>query len=117
MKTVLGILVLFLVTSACYSSDYDSGYEWAEENDITDFDECDYEFGTGEAEDGCNEFVAERLGSDREFMGYDCTEDCSGHIAGYEWAEENGIADKDDCGSWSQSFREGCKAYVEANYY
>lgn len=27
------------------------------------------------------------------FDGYDCTEDCSGHQAGYDWAEQNGISD------------------------
>ncbi|RWO75710.1 MAG: transcriptional regulator [Mesorhizobium sp.] len=27
------------------------------------------------------------------FEGYDCTADCSGHEAGYDWAERNGITD------------------------
>lgn len=49
------------------------------------------------------------------FHDYPCTEDCSGHEAGYEWAEENGIADTDDCGGNSNSFIEGCQAYVEEN--
>ena len=48
------------------------------------------------------------------FHGYPCTFDCSGHTAGYEWAEEKGIEDSDDCGGNSQSFIEGCKAYAEA---
>ncbi|KAB2763058.1 hypothetical protein [Brucella anthropi] len=47
------------------------------------------------------------------FGGYDCTEDCSGHKAGYDWAERNGISNKDDCSGNSNSFEEGCKAYVE----
>ena len=47
------------------------------------------------------------------FMGYECTEDCSGHEAGYEWAEENEITDPDDCGGNSESFEEGCRAYAE----
>lgn len=42
-----------------------------------------------------------------------CTEDCSGHQAGYEWAEENGITDPDDCDGRSQSFIEGCEAWAE----
>lgn len=46
------------------------------------------------------------------FHGYDCTDDCSGHRAGYEWAEEHNITDPDDCGGNSQSFIEGCKAYA-----
>lgn len=47
------------------------------------------------------------------FMRYPCTEDCSGHEAGYNWAEENGIDDPDDCGGKSNSFIEGCQAYAE----
>lgn len=44
---------------------------------------------------------------------YGCTDDCSGHEAGYAWAEENGIDDPDDCGGRSQSFIEGCQDYAE----
>ena len=47
------------------------------------------------------------------FMGYNCTDDCSGHEAGYEWAEENGITDPNECGGNSWSFEEGCQAYAE----
>lgn len=50
-----------------------------------------------------------------EFMGNPCTEDCSGHEAGYSWAEEKGIDDPDDCGGNSQSFIEGCQSYAEEN--
>lgn len=49
------------------------------------------------------------------FAGYECTEDCSGHEAGYEWAAEQEIADPDDCGGNSDSFIEGCVAYAEEN--
>ncbi|WP_210337718.1 hypothetical protein [Mesorhizobium sp. INR15] len=44
---------------------------------------------------------------------YDCTEDCSGHKAGYDWAQQNGVSDTSDCSGNSQSFIEGCEAYVE----
>ena len=47
------------------------------------------------------------------FHGYTCTDDCSGHQAGYDWAEENSITDSDDCSGNSQSFIEGCQAYIE----
>lgn len=47
------------------------------------------------------------------FGGYECTEDCSGHSAGYQWAEDNNITDESDCGGNSSSFEEGCKAYLE----
>ena len=42
----------------------------------------------------------------------ECTQDCSGHEAGYKWAEANSIDDEDDCTGNSQSFIEGCQAYV-----
>ncbi len=49
------------------------------------------------------------------FMGYSCLDDCSGHLAGYRWAQRNGIDDEDDCTGNSDSFIEGCLAYVEEN--
>lgn len=48
-----------------------------------------------------------------QFQGYGCTSDCSGHRAGYEWAESRGIASPDECSGRSQSFIEGCEAYAE----
>lgn len=53
------------------------------------------------------------LATANSFNGYECTEDCSGHEAGYEWAEKNEIDDVDDCDSKSDSFTEGCISYVE----
>ena len=54
------------------------------------------------------------------FAGYNCVGDCSGHQAGYDWAEEKGLSDEDDCDaagdrSNSPSFAEGCKAFVNGN--
>jgi hypothetical protein len=54
------------------------------------------------------------------FAGYNCTEDCSGHKAGYEWAEQYDIDDDNDCDtagdhSDAQSFAEGCKAFVNGD--
>lgn len=51
----------------------------------------------------------------RYFGSYPCTVDCSGHQAGYDWAEENGISDPDDCDGNSNSFIEGCQEYAEEN--
>lgn len=47
------------------------------------------------------------------FYGNPCTVDCSGHDAGYTWAEDNEVEDPDDCGGNSQSFIEGCESYAE----
>jgi hypothetical protein len=53
----------------------------------------------------------------KTFDSYNCiTSDCSGHEAGYNWAEKKGISDSNDCGGNSNSFIEGCKAYVDENY-
>jgi hypothetical protein len=41
-----------------------------------------------------------------------CTEDCSGHEAGFEWARENGLTDPSECSGKSASFIEGCEAYT-----
>ena len=43
---------------------------------------------------------------------YGCTEDCSGHDAGYEWAETNAISEPDECSGNSESFIEGCRTYA-----
>ncbi len=98
------------------TSTYSDGYDWAEDEDVDDFEDCQDEFGSSSAEDGCNEYIRENYTGYRSFGSYDCTEDCSGHEAGYEWAEDNGIDDEDDCNGYSQSFIEGCWQYVEDNY-
>lgn len=111
--------------SNSYNTDYyniqvedyeDEGYSWAEENDISSFEDCQNQFGTGYEEDECNQYVKENYSGFDTYNGYECTEDCSGHEAGYEWAEENYIYDIDDCGGNSDSFTEGCWSYVEENY-
>ncbi|MGE4072689.1 MAG: hypothetical protein AB7E72_16090 [Lysobacterales bacterium] len=43
-----------------------------------------------------------------------CKDDCSGHQAGFEWAESKGITDPSDCSGNSQSFIEGCQVYAES---
>jgi hypothetical protein len=52
-------------------------------------------------------------GHDRTYAGFNCTVDCSGHQAGYRWAEQHSIDDEDYCPDGdSESFYEGCIAYV-----
>ena len=43
----------------------------------------------------------------------DCAKDCSGHTAGFAYAQEHDIEDDAECNSASDSFVEGCKAYGE----
>jgi hypothetical protein len=50
------------------------------------------------------------------FDGYLCKDDCSGHVAGYEWAKENNIEDDYVCDSVrgnKKSFVEGCNIYID----
>jgi hypothetical protein len=99
------------------STNYENdGYLWAEENNVSSFSDCQDQFGTSSEEDECNQYVKEQYSSSSSFNGYECTEDCSGHEAGYSWAEENGISDEGECGGNSDSFIEGCISYVENNY-
>ncbi|WP_338505917.1 hypothetical protein [Pseudomonas poae] len=49
------------------------------------------------------------------FDGNPCLSDCSGHQAGYDWAEHNDIDDESSCSTPSASFNEGCESYVEEN--
>src|SRR5690242_18774683 len=52
--------------------------------------------------------------SARTFGGYDCTDDCVGHAAGYRWAEQREIEYIDDCPeNRSEAFYEGCLTYVD----
>lgn len=62
---------------------------------------------------GCNVEDQSSDTSEKTFKGSACTDDCSGHEAGYKWAEEKGINDPDDCGGKSNSFIEGCRSYAE----
>lgn len=47
------------------------------------------------------------------FHGYDCKTDCSGHEAGYVWAAKHMYDDPAQCRGKSQSFIEGCQAWIE----
>jgi hypothetical protein len=59
------------------------------------------------------------LAADRQFGGNECIDDCSGHKAGYEWAEAKGITDPSICQSVlircpnCTSFAEGCETYTD----
>lgn len=52
----------------------------------------------------------------KSFGGYECTDDCSGHKAGYLWAQERAITNRAKCRGKSRSFIEGCWAYVEEGF-
>ena len=91
------------------------GYTWAKENDVTTFEECQDQYGTGDEEDECNQYVKDNHSGYKTFRGKKCTEDCSGHQAGYNWAKKKNISDANDCDGTSNSFIEGCISFVEEN--
>lgn len=106
MKQMIQILTassILLCASACSGSGETSSYD----EDGYSVDDAIYDGAAAEA------YGSDVDGSGLTFQGYECTEDCSGHEAGYAWAEENDITDPDDCGGNSQSFIEGCIAYAE----
>ncbi len=93
-----------------------------------DYD-TDADTAAEDAADAARQSVYEELGANSDGTGADtsnidaynvqdrghyvCTEDCSGHEAGFTWAQQNDIADASDCGGNSQSFIEGCEAFAE----
>lgn len=101
-----GGLVLFLYLAACSGG---SDISDAEGNVSTERERG------GETYTEYDERRDSYEGANGTYEGDGCTEDCSGHDAGYEWADENGIDDPDDCGGKSWSFEEGCRAYAEEN--
>jgi|ERR1700729_962665 len=80
--------------------------------------------GSGSATDGSGTTATQNRGQQPSgagtFHGFTCTEDCSGHEAGYEWAEQHDIDDPHTCYTGprlsnpdNRSFSEGCEAYVD----
>lgn len=57
------------------------------------------------------EAVRRGIALDRVFEGR-CSDNCSGHAAGYEWAFDQGLRDADRCHNDSRSFEEGCRVGV-----
>ena len=78
-------------------------------------DETGEEERGGETYDEYDTRRDELDGAMGSYAGDGCTEDCSGHEAGYQWAMDKGITDPDNCGGKSWSFEEGCRAYAEEN--
>jgi len=54
--------------------------------------------------DGGGESVDPRLLDELSFLGSECTKDCSGHRAGYDWSKRKGLR---QANSWSPSFNKG----------
>lgn len=51
------------------------------------------------------------------FRGMRCSHDCSGHVAGYEWARDLGVTNGDACPyDNGDSFGSGCRIAADENY-
>ena len=49
-----------------------------------------------------------------QYKGYPCTKDCSGHMAGYAWAQQRNIVNPQDLPTdTNNSFREGMLSFTE----
>lgn len=110
------VLTVVILDSLGYinpsSDSFNYGYQYANDNSFREEELCEVRFKEeSSSKEGCIEYVYENY----YFHGYKCTDDCGGHYAGYEWAEENNIRREEDCVGNSQSFIEGCKAFVESN--
>lgn len=60
----------------------------------------------------CASFEQTAMAQPLSFGGYTCSSDCSGHIAGFNWASARRVKSTSQCTGNSNSFREGCFVYV-----
>ncbi len=106
MKWIFSALtVLFLCTC--------SEKEEITENYSTETVEAAQDMYEAPAEDLTEDQLEEAQQQNVDTATNNCIGDCSGHKAGYEWAEENSISSESDCDGNSDSFNEGCINYVE----
>lgn len=110
MKYVYLLLVIFfLYFTGFFNTDKATSSKHSED---TYYNSSDSSYDNYEVDAYSNEdSYAE--GTFSNYSDYPCTDDCSGHEAGYDWASEQGITDPDDCDGNSDSFIEGCQSYAE----
>ena len=55
-----------------------------------------------------------KITEELSFRGYRCTKDCSGHMAGYEWAKARDVQETSECPiDAPNSFIEGCYSFAQ----
>lgn len=104
--------LILLLSSLLIMGCSESATAEAPSDETTEYTESSYDDAEQVAEEVTTAEAAPAY-SGQEFYGNPCIGDCSGHEAGYQWAEENGIDDPDTCGGNSNSFIEGCQSYAE----
>lgn len=116
MSRLQVMLATYVLLTACgrhgdyndYEADAEAAAAAAEDATQATYEEygADSE-GTGADLSSVDPYAIEDSGN------YTCTQDCSGHEAGFAWAQANDISDTSGCGGNSQPFIEGCEAFVE----
>tara|TARA_R110002049_G_scaffold145996_3_gene308375 strand:+ start:1294 stop:1641 length:348 start_codon:yes stop_codon:yes gene_type:complete len=110
------IATVLISLSACDGgSNFSENEGYYPDHDETDISDSDGEEKGNETYEEYDERRDSYEGAFGSYEGDGCTIDCSGHEAGYEWAQERGIDDPDKCGGNSWSFEEGCRAYAGQN--
>lgn len=100
------ILCAVLALSGCGSSSSSVQYQEREEAS-EDRDEFDEDSARDDAASELSGQTFQEVGDTSR-----CTEDCGGHDAGWQWAQDHDVTDSSEC-SGSGSFEDGCQAYVE----
>jgi hypothetical protein len=114
LVAALGVLSLIASLGGCSNSEAASDGETSLADDQSDETSDDGDEVKGGETYGAYDSRRDEIDPSPGRVGdYGCTQDCSGHHAGYRWASEHGISSTDDCGGKSWSFEEGCKAYAE----
>lgn len=110
---IIGLILVFIFIISAFGDD-NSSSKSSDYTTTTNYSTSD-EADSDETESYDEE---EETDSSLGFNGYECTDDCSGHEAGYEWAEEHGITqyDVDNYSGNSNSFMEGMQSYVDENW-
>jgi hypothetical protein len=100
------ILFLSFAVSACGSGSggMADGYRSSDNEEVSEFDE----------DTARDDAASDLTGTTFQDVGDTsrCTDDCGGHDAGWQWAQDNGVTDSSEC-TGSGSFEDGCQAYVE----
>lgn len=114
-------LICLLMTGACSSSDgddYETDNSTEMGSSLEGGEEAGGGYSVGEAradfdEDAARDAAEEEVASESyQSIGtpYGCTQDCSGHEAGFAWRRDNGYATPGN----SNSFDEGGRAFDDA---
>lgn len=107
-NTLFSILIIMFFYSLSYPSDIQRLYPQLSDNESKRHSLNNY-----------GKIVVSNTGN-WYYMGMKCSDDCSGHIAGYEWAIDNNIREEAICENekFSKSFAEGCLegSYAVSNF-